>query len=264
MLMALDVSNTNIDIGILELYNIKYRFKMSTNSIQTSDEIGSTIYRFCMFENVDISKIENIIISSVVPDIMYSLTRGLKKYFCIDPIIIDSKTKSCIKLNFEYPSQLSANRLVLLAAAYHFYGGPAIVIDYSTATTFDVVDKNGCFITGITAPGIDICASALYKKTARLPKIELKKPKSVYCRNKEECIQAGIYYGHVGEAIYIINRIKKELNYSDLKIIATGGFAKSIDCDNNIFTVYDPFLSFKGMYLLYKINKSSNYVKGEN
>ncbi|MCJ7855000.1 type III pantothenate kinase [Lachnospiraceae bacterium NSJ-143] len=255
MLMALDVSNMNIDIGILEGYDIKSRFKMATNSLLTSDELGNMIYKFCTFDNVEVSRLENIIISSVVPNIMYSLTHGLKKYFCIEPVVIDSNIKSCIKLNMEYPRQLGNNRLVNLAAAYHFYGGPAIVIDYSTATTFDVVNGKGEFLTGITAPGIDICASALYKKTAQLPKIELKKPESIYCRNMVECIQAGIFYGHVGETHYIVNRIKKELGLNDIKIIATGGFAKSIDCANNFFTVYDPFLSFKGMRLLYDINK---------
>ena len=261
LLMALDVSNTNIEIGILDGYDIKARFKMSTNTTQTSDEIGNIIYKFCAFENVDISKLENIIISSVVPNIMYSLTHGLKKYFCIEPMVINSNIKTGITLDMEYPSQLGNNRLVNLAAAYHFYGGPAIVIDYSTATTFDVLDKNGCFITGITAPGIDICASALYKKTAQLPKIELKKPDSIYCRNMVQCIQAGIYYGHVGETRYIVNRIKKELGYSDVKIIATGGFARSIDCANHFFTYYDPYLSFKGMRLLYDMNKNESEGK---
>ncbi len=255
MLMALDVSNMNIDIGVMDGYDIKYRFKMATNSMQTSDEIGNMIYKFCVFEKVDISRLETIVISSVVPNIMYSLTHGLKKYFAIDPLVVNLDIKSCIKLDMDYPSQLGNNRLVNMAAAYKLYGGPAIVIDYSTATTFDVFDKNGVFITGITAPGIDICASALYKKTAQLPKIELKKPDSIYCRNMVECIQAGIYYGHVGEAQYIVNRIKDELGLSDIKTVATGGFARSINCAEHFFDVYDPFLSFKGMRLLYDMNK---------
>lgn len=264
MLMALDVNNMDIDIGIMEGYDIKSRFKMATNSLQTSDEIGNMIYKFCNFDNADLSKLENIIISSVVPNIMYSLTHGLKKYFGIEPIIVSYKAESGITLNMESPSQLGSNRLVNMAAAYHFYGGPAIVVDYSTATTFDVIDEKGVFVTGITAPGIDICASALNKKTAQLPKIEIKRPKSIYCGNMIECIQAGIYYGHVGETHYIIDRIKKELNLKDVKIIATGGFAKTIDYAHNLFTVYDPFLSFKGMRLIHDMNSGNSSAEALN
>ena len=255
MLMALDVSNTNIDIGILDGYEIKSRFKMSTSNYQTSDETGSMIYKFMLFEGIDPKNLEHIIISSVVPNIMYSLTHGLKKYFGIEPMIVSPEMKTCIKLDMVFPKELGANRFVNLTSAYHFHKGPAIVIDYGTATTFDVLNENGVFITGITAPGIDICASALYSKTAQLPIIELKKPNSIYCRNMVECIQAGIYYGHIGETHYIIDRIKNELGYKNIKVIATGGFARSINCADHIFDAYDPCLSFRGMRILYDMNK---------
>jgi len=254
MLMTVDVNNTHIEIGIMDGFEILSRFKMSTNSLLTSDEIGSMLQKFCNFEKIDISQLENIIVSSVVPNIMYSLVHGLKKYFGKDPMIINHSSKSYIKLDMQTPSQLGTNRLVNLNAAYHIYGGPGIVVDYSTATTFDVYDENGVFISGITAPGIDICASALNKKTANLPKIEIKKPESIYCRNMTQCIQAGIYYGHIGEAKYIIGRIKKELGWENPTIVATGGFARSINLADNLFTIYDPFLSFKGMRLLHDMN----------
>ena len=255
MLMALDVSNTNIDIGILDGYNIKAHFKMSTPNYQTSDEIGSMIYKFMVYNNIDIDCLNKIIISSVVPNIMYSLTHGIKKYFKTEPMIVSNDMKTCIKLDMAFPFELGTNRFVNLTSAYHFYGGPSIVIDYGTATTFDVLDGNGVFITGITSPGIDICASALGNKTAQLMKVEIKRPKSVYCRNISECIQAGLYYGHIGETVYIIDRVKKELGFKELKIVATGGFARSINCANNIFNVFDPCLSLRGMKLLYDLNK---------
>ena len=150
---------------------------------------------------------------------------------------------------------MGADRIVNLVSAYTLYGGPAVVIDYGTATTFDIVSENGQFITGLTAPGIQVCADALYSSAAQLPKTEIKKPDSILVKNTIGSIQAGIVYGHIGETIYIIDQIKKQLNLPNLKVIATGGLARTIDESGEIFDVHDPLLTLKGLRIIYEKNR---------
>jgi len=262
MIMVVDVGNLNIAIGVYNGYELAASWKLATNPQLASDEIGSTIYKFLEFDNIEHNDLEQIIISSVVPNIMYSLTHGLRKYFGINPMIVKHNMNTGITINMINPKELGANRIVNMASAYHFYGGkcPVMVIDYSTATTFDVVDEKGVFITGITSPGINVCAEALYSRAAQLPKIEIKHPSSIYCRNMVECIQAGLYYGQLGGTRYIINRIQKELGVPEIKVVATGGMARVISDKNNIFDICDPYLSFKGLRLIYDMNFRDAYL----
>lgn len=256
MILVIDVGNTEILLGVYEDDFLIASWRMTTDSMKTSDEIGTTLLRFLKFDNFEVEKIDDVIISSVVPNIMYSLIRGVKKYFCVEPILVTNQLKTDIELDMHNPNELGNDRIANMVAAYEIYGGPVMVIDYSTATTFDVVDESGKFVTGITAPGISICAEALFLKTAQLPKIEIKKPESIYCRDIISCIQSGIYYGHIGEAKYIIDNVRKELGYTNLKVIATGGMARSIDEKQEIFDVLDPFLTFKGLKIIYEKNKA--------
>ena len=151
---------------------------------------------------------------------------------------------------------MGTDRIVNLVAAYELYGGPAIVIDYSTATTFDVVSERGEFLTGITAPGVQVCADALTQRAAQLPKIEIKRPDSLITKNTVDSIQAVLVLGHIGETRYIIDKIKEELHLPQMKVIATGGLAKVIDEKEEIFDVYDPVLALQGLRLLYEKNKN--------
>ena len=187
---------------------------------------------------------------------MYSLTNGIRKHLHIEPMIVGVGMKTGINLKMENPKEMGADRIVNLVAAKEIYGGPAIVVDYSTATVFDVVGEKGEFITGITAPGLQVCADALYQKAAQLPKIEIKKPKSIIAKNTVSSIQAGIVIGHIGETIYILQQLKKKLQYKNIKVIATGGMARIIDEKGEIFDIIDPVLTLKGLRILYEKNKS--------
>ena len=257
MILVINVGNLDMIVAVFEGEEVTASWRMTTNSLMTSDEIGSTIIRFLDFDDINPREIEDVVISSVVPNIMYSLTNAVKKYFRKTPIIINSFVNSGIDLSrMDNPKELGTNRLVNISAAYNIYGGPVMVVDYSTCTTYDVVDENGVFVTGITAPGINICTESLFLKAAQLPRIEIKKPDSIYCHDIISCIQGGIYYGHRGEAKYIINSIKKEMGAENLKCIATGGLANVIDSKGEIFDICDPFLSFKGLRLLYEKNKN--------
>lgn len=255
MILVIDVGNTNIVLGVYDKEKLVANWRMTTTNNRTADETGIFIHSLFDYSDLDAKNIESIIISSVVPNIMYSLTHGIRKYFHIEPIIVEAGMKTGINLTMENPKEMGADRIVNLVAAYEIYGGPALVIDYSTATTFDVVSRNGEFVTGITAPGIQICADALYQRAVQLPKIEIKRPQSLIVKNTVGSIQAGIVIGHIGETIYMIEQLKKELNQPDLKVIATGGLARIIDEEEKVFDIIDPVLTLKGLRILYEKNK---------
>ena len=257
MILVVDVGNAEILLGVYDKENLISGWEMTTNVANTSDEIGTTILRFLKLEGIQKEKIKDVIVSSVVPTIIYSLNRAINKYFCIEPIYVTHNMETGINLGMANPKELGSDRLAKMVAAFEIYGGPIMVVDYATGTTFDVVDGNGNFVTAITAPGVHVCAESLFSKTAQLPKIEIKKPDSIYCRDIVSCIQGGIYYGHIGEAKYIVNMVKKETGYTNLKVVATGGMAKAIDDKGEIFDVLDPFLTFKGLRLLYEKNKDN-------
>ena len=243
MLLVIDVSNTNMVLGVFNGENLVANWRLSTQSGRTADETGLLICS--LFEYSD------------VPDVMYSTLNGIKKFLKKDPIVVRAGLKTGINLRMENPKEMGTDRIVNLVAAYELYGGPAIVVDYETATTFDVVSEKGEFLTGITAPGLQTCADALYQRAANLPKFEIVNPESVITKNTVESMQAGLVVGHIGEAKFIIQKIKEHFNCPNMKVIATGGLGKVIyEEENGIFDVYDPVLSLHGLRLIYRKNRN--------
>jgi type III pantothenate kinase len=228
---------------------------MTTSSKRTSDEFGMFIHSLLQTKNMTFDQIEHVIISSVVPDIMYSLTNGIRKYFDIQPLIVGPGIKTGINIRTENPKEVGADRLVNSVAAYHLYGGPNIVLDFGTATTYDVVSTQGEFIAGITSPGIQISLDALWQRAAKLPKIAIKKPKSIMAKNTVESMQAGLVYGYIGQVEYIVKTIKEEMKDPNIKVIATGGIAKVIASETDVIDIYDPLLTLKGLRIIYEKNK---------
>ncbi|WP_313528220.1 type III pantothenate kinase [Anaerotignum sp.] len=262
MILVIDVSNTNTILGVFDGEALVANWRLSTLSSRTSDETGILIRSLFNHSDISVMDIEAVIVSSVVPNVMYSLTNGIRKYLKREAMIIRSGMKTGINLRMENPKEMGTDRIVNLVSAYERYGGPAIVIDYSTATTFDVVSGEGEFVTGITAPGLQVCAEALYQKAAKLPKFEIVAPDSIITKNTVESMQAGLVLSHIGETIYMIEQIREELGFPDLKVIATGGLAKVIDENEEIFDVYDPVLALHGLRLIYEKNK--NRRQGES
>lgn len=262
MILVIDVSNTNTVIGVFDGEELVANWRLSTLSSRTSDETGILIRSFFHHADIPVIEIEAVIISSVVPNVMYSLTNGIRKYFRREALVVRSGMKTGINLRMENPKEMGTDRIVNLVSAYERYGGPAIVIDYSTATTFDVVSENGVFLTGITAPGLQVCAEALYQKAANLPKFEILAPESIIAKTTIESMQAGLVISHIGETIYMIECIREELGLPELKVIATGGLAKIIDDQEEIFDVFDPVLALHGLRLIYEKNK--NRRQGES
>lgn len=255
MLLVIDVGNTNFVLGVYKGDKLIKCWRMATGSKRTADETGIFIHSLFDASDVKATCIDSVIISTVVPDIMYSLTHGIRKYFGIEPMIVGAGMKTGISIKRDNPKEVGADRIVNLVAANEIYGGPAVVIDYGTADTFDVINEKAEFVTGLIAPGISVCAEALYQRAAQLPKIEIKKPKSMIVKNTVGSIQAGIVMGHIGQTVYIIEQLKKELNLPDMKVIATGGLARVIDPEHTIFDVLDPVLTLKGLKILYEKNK---------
>ena len=255
MLLVIDVSNTNMVLGVFHGENLVANWRLSTKSGRTADETGLLICSLFAYSDVSVGDIEAIIVSSVVPDVMYSTLNGIKKFLKKDPIVVRAGLKTGINLRMENPKEMGTDRIVNLVAAYELYGGPAIVVDYGTANTFDVVNEKGEFITGFITAGIKSCAAQLYEKSSRLPQVELVAPQTVRATNTVDSLQIGIEAGHIGETIHIIETLKKELHLPQAKVIATGGLAQIMDPEGEIFDVYDPTLTLQGLRIIYEKNK---------
>lgn len=254
MILTVDIGNTNITIGMFKEDKVVGTFRMTTNILRTSDEYGIFIKDAILAKGFD-GEVEGVIISSVVPNIMYSFENGIIKYFNKKPIVVGVGTKTGIRIEARNPSEVGADRIVDAVAAYDLYGGPVLVIDYGTATTFDVVSKEGAFIAAITCPGIKLAANALWSGTARLPEIEIKKPESILAKDTITSMQAGLVYGYIGQTEYIIKKVKEELGVDELKVIATGGLGKIIADETDCIDVYDQDLTLYGLKLIYDKNK---------
>ena len=199
MLVVIDVGNTNITLGVYNQDELIANFRLTTKMQRTSDEFGITILSFFRTKDINPLSIEAVLISSVVPKVMHSLTNGIRKYFNLEPMIVGPGVKTGISIKTENPKEVGADRIVDIAAAYHIYGGPALVIDFGTATTYDYVNEFGEFEFGVTSPGIEICAQALWTQAAKLPEIEIKKPESIVCRNTITSMQGGLVFGYIGQ-----------------------------------------------------------------
>ena len=254
MLFAIDVGNTNITVGLFDGKTLVKQFRMITQTSRTSDEYG-VFLRQWLDINAKEAKIESVVISSVVPNIMHSLTSSIIKYFDVKPLIVAPGIKTGIRIAIPNPKELGADRLVDAVAAYEMYGGPAIVVDFGTATTHDLVLADGTFAAGVTSPGIRLAANALWRGTAKLPEVEIKKVDTVIGTDTVSSMQAGIYYGYVGQTEYIINKMKKESGLDDIKVVATGGLGKLISEATDSIDIYDPELTLHGLRIIHDKQK---------
>lgn len=254
MILVVDIGNTNIVVGVYKEDEIIGSWRMVTRSEKTSDEYGVFILDLLSYNNIDYKKINGAIVSSVVPNLMHSFENTLKKYFNINAIIVGPGVKTGITVSTENPSKVGADRIVNLVAAYEQYGGPLIVIDFGTATTYDVVSENGEFKYGVISPGIGITADALWKRTAQLPSIEIKKTPSILAKNTITSMQAGLLYGYIGQVEYIVKKIKEELGNECMKVIATGGLGRLISDETSSIDIYDPQLMLKGLKVIHDKN----------
>lgn len=256
MLLAINVGNTNIRFGVYENKKMIAHWKLSTNREWTADEFGMYFISFFQHENLKISDIEAVIIASVVPPIMFSFEHAIKKYLGKNPILIGPGIKTGINIKYENPRELGADRIANAVAAYEIYGGPVIVVDFGTATTYNAVSSKGEFLGGVICPGIIISAEALYMRTAKLPKIDLAKHDAVIGRNTSVGMQSGVFYGYVGQVDYLVEKIKQEMNEDNIKVIATGGLAKFVESEAKTIDEVNGRLTLEGLRIIYEKNRA--------
>lgn len=251
MLLAIDVGNTNLTFGVFEKKEIKTRFRLTTALPRTSDEFGAYILNILEHQGISGGQIENVVIASVVPQVMYSLTNGIRKYLKKEPMIVGIGTKTGIRICTGNPSEIGADRIVDAVGGLDLYGGPVIVVDFGTATTYDLIGEDGSFLAGVTSPGIKLSANALWTGTAKLPEIEIEKPASILAKNTVTSMQAGLVYGAIGQTEYIVTEIKKESGLN-AKVVATGGLGRLISESTDYIDVYDPDLTLQGLRLIFE------------
>lgn len=251
MLLAVDVGNTNITFGVFRGPDIITRFHFTAKLPRTSDEYGNLICSILEQKGFCAEDIDEVIISSVVPKMMYSFNSGIIKYLNCQPIIVGAGIKTGIRIETANPREVGPDRIVDAVAAYGLYGGPVIVADYGTATTYDLVTEEGAFVGGVICPGIRISANALWNDTANLPEIEIKSPSNVVAKDTISAMQAGLFLGTVGQSEYIIHQIKEESGLENIRVVATGGLGKMISDYTEEIDIYDSDLTLKGLQIIY-------------
>lgn len=253
MLLTIDVGNTNITVGVYQDDHLEASFRLTTKSPRTSDEFGVAMFNQLQAKQIDPHVVHHVIISSVVPNVMHALTNSIRKYFNNEPMIVGPGIKTGISIHIDNPKSLGADRIVDAVAAYTLYGGPVIVIDFGTATTYDYVNEGGVFEAGVTAPGIEISGKALWNQAAQLPQIEIKKPATILAKNTVNSMQAGLVYGYIGAVEYIVDKMQEAIG-KRCTVVATGGLGRIVLPHTDCISHYDPDLAFKGMKLIYDKN----------
>ncbi|WP_099160058.1 type III pantothenate kinase [Virgibacillus ndiopensis] len=254
MLFVLDVGNTNTVLGVFEKDQLKHEWRIKTDRYKTEDEFGMLIKSLLDHKAIALSDINGIIISSVVPPIMFALEKMCTIYFNQKPLIIGKDTvQSFLKMGYPNPKEIGADRVVNAVGAIEEYGSPLIIIDFGTATTYCYINEKKEYKGGSIAPGIHISMEALYSKASKLPKIEIQAPDNVVGSTTVEAMQSGVFYGYVGQVDGIVNRIKQQSEIEP-KVIATGGLASLISDASQTIDHVDKHLTLKGLYLIYKKN----------
>ena len=269
MLLTLDVGNTNTVLGLYRLASeeLVTHWRISTLRTQTADEYGVLFLNLFSMRKVEATEISSIIISSVVPPLESTLRQVCERYFNIKPMFVEPGIKTGMPILVDNPAELGADRLVNGVAAFARYGGPCIVVDFGTATTFDVISAKGEYLGGVISPGLAISAEALFARAARLSRVDVKKPAKVIGTNTVAHIQSGLYYGYIGLVDGILERMLNEMRTPDSatpKVIATGGLARLVAEDSRFIETIDDLLTLEGLRLIYERNRQVKTKHGHS
>ena len=258
MILLIDVGNTNIVMGVHNGNKMISDFRLSTDTKKTSDEMSIAVLSLFELNNLDIDSIEGVIISSVVPNIMYSLENVVRKLFNLRPIIVGAGIKTGINVKTDNPKEVGADRIVNAVSAYDKYKQSLIIIDFGTATTLCSIGDDGSYEGGVICPGVKISSDALKEKAAKLPRVELSKPKNVIGKNTINSMQSGMVYGYIGMVEYLVEKMSKEMigkGYKKPYVIATGGLARLINSGTDIIDAIESNLTLKGLKIIYDKNR---------
>jgi len=253
MLLAVDIGNTTIEVGAFQEKELIQHWKFRSEKEKTCDEYKVMLLNLFSISKIDVSSVEGVIISSVVPPLTPVFRDLSQSLFRIKPFVVGPGLKTGIPILYENPLEVGADRVVGAVAAFAKYGGPCIVVDFGTATTFDAISADGEYLGGAIAPGIQISAEALYLRTAKLPRVEIAKPKRAIGRTTESSMHSGLYFGYIGLVSNIITEMSRELG-GDTTVIATGGYSTLIGGEIGVIAYSEPYLVLEGLRLLYEKN----------
>ena len=263
MLLTIDVGNSNTVIALFRLdagapSEVAAHWRITTHKTQTADEYGVLFLSLFGMQDIKASEVTSIIIASVVPPVESTLRRVCERYFKLKPMFVEPGIKTGMPILVDNPAELGADRLVNGVAAFEKYGGPCVVVDFGTATTFDVISAQGEYCGGVIAPGLGISADALFSRAARLARVDIRKPPKVIGTNTVVSIQSGLYYGYLGLVDGILEHIVAELGVTP-KFVATGGLARLIVKDSKYFSEIDDMLTMEGLSIIYERNRSARH-----
>ena len=255
MLLAIDIGNTDTTLGVFAGEELRATWHMATSIHRRGDEYGALLLNLLHYQHIDTSDIKEVALCSVVPPLIATYEELFQRYFHISPLVVGVGVKTGVRIRMDNPKEVGADRIVNAAAGHHLYGGPLIITDLGTATTFDVVSKEGDYLGGAIAPGIVTASEALFMRAAVLPRVELVCPKRVIGTNTITAMQSGIIFGYVGLIESMVSRIQQELG-EKVKVIATGGYAELIAKETPVIDVVNPDLALVGLRLVYLMNRA--------
>ena len=255
MLFTLDIGNTNIKTALFDGAEMVHYWRLSTTRKYTSDEMGVMMTQLFEHEKLRHEQVTGIVMSSVVPTMNFTVEHMCRDYFGMAPMTVGPGIKTGIDIKYENPRELGSDRICNAVAAYMLYGGPCVYIDFGTATTFGALDEKGGFLGGCICPGIKLTSEALVSGTAKLPHFELVMPDKVIGKTTIGNLQSGVINGYVGQVIYLVNEIRREMGHPDAKVIATGGMARLIAGKSGVIDHIDGLLTLKGLRLIYEKNQ---------
>ena len=254
MLLAIDIGNTSITLGVYQGEKLGQRWRISTNQHRMPDEYGLQIKNLLKHKDLEINDITGICLASVVPPLTGTFLQVCREYLKQDPLVVDAGIKTGVKIMYEPPRSVGADRIVDAAAVQHLYGGPACVVDFGTGTTFNAISEEGDYLGGAIAPGIGIAAEALFDRAAKLPPVDLNTPPSVIGKNTPHAMQSGLIFGYVGLVEGMVTRFKKELG-PEMKVIATGGYTEIIARETHMIDIIAPSLTLDGLRIIWDMNQ---------
>jgi type III pantothenate kinase len=256
MFLAIDIGNTNITVGLYEGEILGPRWRFATGHEKTPDEYGTLIVSLLRHARINAEQIGAVGIASVVPPLTGMFLEACRSYLHCEPTVIDGTSNTGVSVRYEDPTQVGADRIVDVAAAYRLWGGPACIVDFGTATTFDAISGEGDYLGGAIAPGIGIAAEALFERAAKLPKVDIRKPPAVIGKNTAHSLQSGILFGYVGLVEGMVARFQAELGPAT-KVIATGGLAEIIARETKAISIVAPWLTLDGIRIIHDLNKAN-------
>ncbi len=256
MLLTIDIGNTNITLGLYDGENLGPRWRLATNHDRMPDEYGLQIVGLIQHGCCAPDTITGVCMASVVPPLTTKIMQACRDYLGHEPLNVDAGVKTGVRIRYESPRSVGADRIVDAAAVQRLYGGPACVVDFGTGTTFDAISASGEYLGGAIAPGIGIAAEALFSRASKLPRVDLNRPPSAIGRNTTHAMQSGLLFGYVGLVEGMVARFRAELG-SDMKVIATGGLAEVIARETDVIEIIAPWLTLDGLRIIWEMNEGN-------